>query len=66
MLRRALIAAAFASLTSGQQAHAATAGNEFLAASSGAYLGRENRSPASVDNMTTRNWPRAQSKKSLF
>jgi hypothetical protein len=32
MLRRALIAAAFAGLTSGQQAHAATAGNEFLAA----------------------------------
>jgi hypothetical protein len=31
MLRRALIAAAFAGLTSGQQAHAATAGNEFLA-----------------------------------
>ena len=32
MLRRALIAAAFGSLSSGQQAHAATAGNEFLAA----------------------------------
>jgi hypothetical protein len=31
MLRRALIAAAFAGLTSGQQAHAATAGNEFAA-----------------------------------
>ena len=32
MLRRTLIAAAFAGLTSGPQAHAATAGNEFLAA----------------------------------
>jgi hypothetical protein len=32
MLRRALIAAAFVSLTCGSQAHAAKAGNEFLAA----------------------------------
>jgi len=32
MLRRALIAAALGSLASGQQAHAATAGKEFLAA----------------------------------
>jgi hypothetical protein len=32
MLRRALIAAALGSVTSGQQAQAATAGNEFLAA----------------------------------